>query len=68
MGHWLATARTVQDESVLTRFDPMYWTVDFPRPMMAAVTTIAADALRPTSVECRDNPRATSAKLRWAKT
>jgi hypothetical protein len=30
----------------MTRFDPLYWTVDFPRPMMAAVTTVAADALR----------------------
>lgn len=30
----------------LTRFDPRYWTVDFPRPMMAAVTTSAPDALR----------------------
>jgi hypothetical protein len=31
------------------RFDPRYWTVNFPRPMMASVTTTAADALR---VEC----------------
>ena len=31
---------------VLTRFDPRFWTVDFPRPMMAAATTPAADALR----------------------
>jgi len=46
MGWWLATERTVQHEGVLTRFDPRFWTVNFPRPMMAAVTTIAADALR----------------------
>jgi uncharacterized protein (TIGR02217 family) len=28
------------------RFDPVYWSVDFPRPMMASVTTTAPDALR----------------------
>ena len=46
MQHWLATARTVQVEGVVTRFDPRFWTVDFPRPAMAAVTTTAPDALR----------------------
>ena len=46
MPHWLATTRTVQNEGVVSRFDPVYWTVDFPRPMMAAVTATAPDALR----------------------
>ncbi|PZQ61845.1 MAG: TIGR02217 family protein [Sphingomonas taxi] len=46
MGHWLASARAQQATGVLTRFDPAYWTVNFPRPMMAAVTTTAPDALR----------------------
>ncbi|MEH3122996.1 MAG: DUF2460 domain-containing protein [Sphingomonas phyllosphaerae] len=46
MGHWLTAARAGQATGLMTRFDPVYWTVDFPRPMMAAVTTIAADALR----------------------
>ncbi|MEG3176617.1 DUF2460 domain-containing protein [Sphingomonas sp. RB3P16] len=46
MAYWLAAERTVQSESVITRFDPRFWTVNFPRPMMAAVTTLAADALR----------------------
>lgn len=49
MDHALAAARTIHDADVITRFDPAYWTVNFPRPMMAAVTTIAADALR---VDC----------------
>jgi uncharacterized protein (TIGR02217 family) len=31
------------------RFDPQFWTVNFPRPMMAGVTTPAPDALR---VDC----------------
>ena len=46
MGHWLASARDGQASGWMTRFDPVYWTVDFPRPMMAAVTTTAPDALR----------------------
>jgi uncharacterized protein (TIGR02217 family) len=46
MGHWLARARTVQAEDVISRFDPRFWTVNFPRPMMASVVTTAPDALR----------------------
>jgi hypothetical protein len=46
MGWWLAKERTVQHEGVLTRFDPRFWTVNFPRPMMAAVVSTAADGLR----------------------
>ncbi|OWK27640.1 DUF2460 domain-containing protein [Sphingomonas mucosissima] len=34
---------------VISRFDPRFWTINFPRPMMAAVTTGAPDALR---VDC----------------
>lgn len=30
----------------IKRFDARFWTVDFPRPMMASVVTTAADALR----------------------
>lgn len=46
MGHWLASARGGQIEGVVSRFDPRFWTVNFPRPMMAGVTTTAHDALR----------------------
>jgi uncharacterized protein (TIGR02217 family) len=46
MAFWLASQRTVQTEGVISRFDPRFWTVNFPRPMMAAVTTTAPDALR----------------------
>ncbi len=63
MGHWLASERTVQDARVLTRFDPMYWTVDFPRPMMASVVTTAPDALR---VDCVFYRRDDLAGLIWA--
>jgi len=46
MAYWLANQRTVQERGVISRFDPRFWTVNFPRPMMAAVTTTAPDALR----------------------
>ena len=46
MAYWLATERTVQESGVISRFDPRFWTVDFPRPMVAAVTTTASDGLR----------------------
>jgi uncharacterized protein (TIGR02217 family) len=46
MGYWLASERRGQIEGVVSRFDPRFWTVNFPRPMMASVTTIAPDALR----------------------
>lgn len=46
MGWWLAEQRRGQAEDVVKRFDPVFWTVDFPRPMLASVVTTAADALR----------------------
>ena len=55
MGWWLATERTVQAEGVISRFDPAWWTVNFPRPMMAAATNPAPDALRVDAVFYRTN-------------
>lgn len=46
MGHWLASPEDTLRFDWLKRFDPRFWTVNFPRPMMAAVTTTAPDALR----------------------
>jgi uncharacterized protein (TIGR02217 family) len=46
MGFWLAKERTAQQTSFIQRFDPRFWTVNFPRPMMASVVTTAPDALR----------------------
>ena len=43
--HWLAPPEAPVRTRWGKRFDPRYWTVDFPRPMMAAVTTEGADAL-----------------------
>ncbi|KQM96672.1 DUF2460 domain-containing protein [Sphingomonas sp. Leaf25] len=63
MGHWLASEREGQEAGVLTRFDAAYWTVDFPRPMMASVVTTAPDALR---VDCVFYRRDDLAGLIWA--
>ena len=46
MAFWLARKRTVQQTDTIQRFDPRFWTVDFPRPAVASVTTTAPDALR----------------------
>lgn len=46
MAFWLAAQRNGQDHDWIQRFDPRFWTVNFPRPMMAAVTVTAPDALR----------------------
>ena len=43
--HWLAGPDAPVRTRWGKRFDPRYWTVDFPRPMMAAVTTEGADTL-----------------------
>ena len=46
MGHWLATAADQARTDWIKRFDARFWTVNFPRPMMAAVTTIGSNALK----------------------
>ena len=46
MGFWLADKRTGQQGGFIQRFDPRFWTINFPRPMMASVVTTAPDALR----------------------
>ena len=46
MPYWLAAAGERRATSFIKRFDARFWTVDFPRPIMAAVTTTAPDALR----------------------
>ena len=46
MPYWLAKKRNGQISNYIQRFDPRFWTVNFPRPMMASVVTSAADALR----------------------
>lgn len=55
MAYWLASARAGQVESVISRFDPRFWSVNFPRPMMASVVSTAADALRVDAVFYRQD-------------
>ncbi|MEM7568155.1 MAG: DUF2460 domain-containing protein [Pseudomonadota bacterium] len=44
--YYLAQGDAALRRSVVKRFDPRYWTVNFPRPMMASVVNTAPDALR----------------------
>jgi uncharacterized protein (TIGR02217 family) len=46
MAFWLASKREGQDSDWIQRFDPRFWTVNFPRPMIASVVNTALDALR----------------------
>jgi len=46
MAFWLARERRAQESTFIQRFDPRYWTVNFPRPAMASVITTAPDALQ----------------------
>ncbi|KQM20253.1 DUF2460 domain-containing protein [Novosphingobium sp. Leaf2] len=46
MAFWLATKREGQASDWIMRFDPRFWTVNFPRPMMAAVVSTGPAALR----------------------
>jgi uncharacterized protein (TIGR02217 family) len=59
-GWWLAgdadAARAQKRETGwVKRFDPRFWTVNFPRPMMAAVTTTGPQAMRVDAVFYRTN-------------
>lgn len=46
MGHWLAPSDSAKVSGTVKRFDARYWTVDFPRPMMASAVTTGPNALR----------------------
>jgi uncharacterized protein (TIGR02217 family) len=55
MGHWLAKPGDSLQTRYIKRFDPRFWTVDFPRPMMASVTTPGPNALRVDAVFYKSN-------------
>ncbi|WP_338446653.1 DUF2460 domain-containing protein [Pelagerythrobacter marensis] len=63
MPYWLAREWRGQDRDWIQRFDPRFWTVDFPRPMMACIVATAPDALR---VDCEFLYRGQLAGLIWA--
>ena len=46
MAFWLARERRSQESSYIQRFDPRFWTVNFPRPAMASVIATGPDSLR----------------------
>jgi uncharacterized protein (TIGR02217 family) len=46
MAFWLAHDRRGQESSFIQRFDPRFWTVNFPRPAMASVITTGPDSLQ----------------------
>ncbi len=62
MVFWLARQRNGQQTDYIQRFDPRFWTVDFPRPTMGSVVTTAADAMR---VELEFHHRNALAGLIW---
>jgi len=43
--YWLAREGDRLRRAFVQRFDPMYWTMNFPRPMMASVVTAGTDGL-----------------------
>lgn len=63
MGHSLTRPGQALRTGFIKRFDPRFWTVDFPRPMMASVTTTDAHGLRVDAVFYRKNDLA---GLIWA--
>lgn len=46
MAYYLANRRRGQESSFIQRFDPRFWTVNFPRPAMASVVTTSADSMQ----------------------
>lgn len=46
MGHWLAPSGSAKTLGHMKRFDPRFWTVNFPRPMTASVVTTGPASLR----------------------
>ncbi len=62
MAFWLASERRRQQSDWITRFDPRFWTVNFPRPMMASVVDTAHDAMR---IDCEYYNRGDLAGLIW---
>lgn len=53
MAFWLSDKREGQDSDWIQRFDPRFWTVNFPRPMTASVVTTGPDSLRVDAVFLR---------------
>ncbi len=55
MPYWLCDKRQEQNSVPVMRFDPRFWTVNFPRPMMASVVTTGPESLRVDAVFYKGN-------------
>lgn len=62
MAFWLARERRGQDSSFIQRFDPRFWTVNFPRPMMASVNVRSNNTIR---IDCEFYHEGELAGLIW---
>lgn len=62
MAFWLARERQGQASDWIARFDPRFWTVNFPRPAMASLVATGPDALR---VDCVFHHRDELVGLIW---
>ena len=62
MPFWLASKRSRQHSDWIARFDPRFWTINFPRPMMASVVSTAHDTMR---IECEFYHEGELAGLIW---
>ena len=55
MSYWLASGREGRESGFVKRFAPHLWTVNFPRPMMAGLTTAGPHSMRVDAVFYRKN-------------
>ena len=55
MPYWLCDTRRGQVSVPVMRFDPRFWTLNFPRPMMASVVTTGPESLRVDAVFYRSD-------------
>jgi uncharacterized protein (TIGR02217 family) len=50
MTYWLCDERRAQKSAPVMRFDPRFWTMNFPRPVMASAVTTGPESLRADAV------------------
>lgn len=48
-GYFLATTKDRRSPTAMNRFDPRFWVLNFPRPMMSTIRTLSATSMK---VEC----------------
>lgn len=62
MAFWLADKRRGQHSDYIQRFEPRFWTVDFPRPAMASVIRTGPDSMQ---VDCEFHHEGELVGLIW---